>query len=141
MTGTPSKRPAVRSLACAVAFALVSLPHGAMSEVLDGETLVLNPDSSIEEWTLLNGAQLIVDGAGTRSINASQNSRVQMQGAAAQVNDDEQDVETVRPSDELGVPEDRLSRRAWKRTCVSCETLVPVGNYCIECGATLTADG
>ncbi|MBD3828833.1 MAG: autotransporter outer membrane beta-barrel domain-containing protein, partial [Stenotrophomonas sp.] len=86
----------MRSLACAVAFALVSLPHGAMSEVLDGETLVLNPDSSIEEWTLLNGAQLIVDGAGTRSIDASQNSRVQMQGAAAQVDDDEQDVVRLR---------------------------------------------
>jgi hypothetical protein len=64
----------------------------------------------------------------------------QPDGHAFQPTDDEEDVETVRPSDDLGVPEDRLSRRAWKRACASCEALVPVGNYCIECGDPLTEE-
>jgi hypothetical protein len=72
-------------LAKGLLLALAVLPVGsAMAEVLDGEKLVLNPTASVRDWTLRNGAQLIVNGATTHWIEASQDSRVQLQGATVQ---------------------------------------------------------
>ena len=78
--GTCHRLP-LRPLACGVLLALTSLPMGsALADDLNGESRTITGADPIETWTLRNGAELIVNGGGTKTIMAM-DSRVVLNNA------------------------------------------------------------